>query len=235
MAATSPGRGEPVTLRDGTAVLVRPLTPEDEPLLLAGFERFGAESRYQRFLGAKAGLTARDLAFLSELDHRDREALGALDPATGEGLGVARYVRHPDDRELAEAAVAVVDAWQGRGLGRVLLERLADRATANGITRFSATLLTSNRTMLHLFERLGKVQVRPDSGSVLEIDVELPVHREQLAEALGAAGAGLVAAWLDLGAWATGQAGGAPNRGEGEPAAPRTRSQPLGHRGGGTQ
>jgi L-amino acid N-acyltransferase YncA len=112
---------------------------------------------------------------LTEIDHVDHEAIGALDPRTGAGLGVARYLRNPHRPDTAEAAVAVVDEWQGRGLGGVLLRRLCRRAKANGIDTFTASLLTDNRSMLRLFERLGRVSVRELDGPAMEIDVELPV------------------------------------------------------------
>jgi GNAT superfamily N-acetyltransferase len=69
------------------------------------------------------------------VDHHDHEAIIALDPLTGEGVGVARYVRAGADPEVAEVAVTVVDDWQGRGLGRALLERLAARARREGVRR----------------------------------------------------------------------------------------------------
>jgi RimJ/RimL family protein N-acetyltransferase len=175
---------ELVRLRDGSMVGVRPVRPEDEPLFARGWERFGEESRYKRFLGLKPRLTQRDLAFFTQLDHVDHEALGALDPETGEGLGVARYVRNPDRPDSAEVAVAVIDAWQGRGLGGALLRRLCRRALENGVTTFTASLLTDNRAMLHLFERLGTVRVRRADGPSMDIDVELPVSD---ASALGVA------------------------------------------------
>jgi GNAT superfamily N-acetyltransferase len=126
-------------------------------------------------MGYKAALTPQELEFFTEIDHVDHEALGAIDPRTGEGLGVARYLRNRDRPTSAEAAVAVVDAWQGRGLGGALLKRLCRRATANGIDTFTASLLTGNRSMLRLFERLGAVRTRGFDSGVLEIDVELGV------------------------------------------------------------
>jgi GNAT superfamily N-acetyltransferase len=173
--AATPAPGEIVDLPDGSEVVVRPVRPEDRPLFLAGWERFGEESRYRRFMGHKARLTARDLDFFTDLDHVDHEAIGATLLRGGAGLGVARYMRLEGRPDVAEAAVAVIDAWQGRGLGGVLLRRLCRRATANGIRAFSASLLTGNRGMLHLFERLGTVSVRGLDSGIIEIDVELPV------------------------------------------------------------
>jgi GNAT superfamily N-acetyltransferase len=173
--AGEPARGDLVELPDGSEVLIRPVGPGDKELFTAGWERFGEESRYRRFMGHKAALTRRELEFFTELDHVDHEALGAIAPRTREGLGVARYLRNPGRPETAEAAVAVIDAWQGRGLGGVLLRRLCRRASANGIHTFTASLLTGNRSMLHLFGRLGTVETRALEGGVMEIDVSLPV------------------------------------------------------------
>jgi GNAT superfamily N-acetyltransferase len=167
--------GELVTLRDGMEVLIRSVRPEDKPLFAASWERFGEASRYRRFMGAKARLTTRELAFFTEIDHIDHEALGALDHATGDGLGVARYVRDRNRPHTAEAAVSVIDAMQGRGLGGALLRRLRDRATRNGIDVFTARLFTTNESMLRLFEKLGTVTVIDRSGPEAEIDVELRV------------------------------------------------------------
>jgi L-amino acid N-acyltransferase YncA len=72
--------------------------------------------------------------------------------------------------------VAVVDDWQGRGLGGLLLRRLSAHARANGIKTFTASLLTDNRSMLRAFERLGRVELRATDGPTMEIDVELPVE-----------------------------------------------------------
>jgi GNAT superfamily N-acetyltransferase len=190
-AARQPATGENVRLRDGSLVLVRPVRPDDKPLFVAGFERLGEESRYLRFMGYKQALSLRDLEFFTELDHADHDAIGALDPRTGEGLGVARALRLPEDPESAEAAVVVIDEWQGRGLGRALLSRLAERARERGIRRFCATVLTENRAMLALFRRLGDVEVLNQEGNAVEIDVSLPVDdRARLGEALRAAARG---------------------------------------------
>ena len=166
---------EHVTLKDGSEVIVRQVRAEDKPLFVAGWERFGEESRYKRFMGHKRRLTMDELVRFTELDHVDHEAIGALDPETGEGLGVARYMRDARRPHAAEAAVSVIDAMQGCGLGGILLTRLTYRAAQNGIRLFTASLLTGNHSMLRLFEKLGTVRVTSRSGAESEIDVELPL------------------------------------------------------------
>ena len=167
--------GDVVRLRDGGEVLVRAVQPADKPLFARGWERFSDESRYRRFMGSKGKLTTSELSFFTELDHIDHEALGAIDPETGEGLAVARYVRDPERPHAAEAAVSVIDAMQGRGLGSLLLSRLCHRAAQNGIRTFTAGLLTTNHSMLRLFEKLGEVRVTGRNGPEIHIDVELRV------------------------------------------------------------
>ena len=72
------------------------------------------------------------VTYLTEIDHHDHEAIIALEEESGEGIGVARYVRNPTHPETAEVAVTVIDEWQGRGLGTLLLEVLGQRARAEG-------------------------------------------------------------------------------------------------------
>ena len=184
--------GEYVLLADGSEALVRAVRPEDKPLFVAGWSRLSDESVYRRFLQARSSLSVSELAFFTEIDHVDHEAIGALDPASGEGVGVARYVRETERPHAAEAAVIVVDTWQHRGLGGKLLRRLCARATENRIRIFTASLLASNEAMLTLFERLGEVTVTRQNGPTLEIGVDLPVEYETLEHTLREAAAGHV-------------------------------------------
>jgi RimJ/RimL family protein N-acetyltransferase len=168
--------------------------PEDKPLFVAGWERFGEESRYERFMGAKQKLTTRELAFFTELDQDEHAAIGAIEPSSGEGLGVARYVREPGRGGAAEAAVAVIDAWQGRGLGGVLLRRLCRQAADHGIVCFTATLFTANVAMMRAFQRLGTVRMRDVGAGSMTIDIELPVSGPGMRAALRSAATGHVGA-----------------------------------------
>ena len=137
--------GEHVLLRDGSEVLIRAVRPEDKPLFVAGWAHLSEQSVYRRFLAPRDPLSVDELAFFTEIDHVDHEAIGALAGETREGVGVARYVRDRERPHVAEAAVTVVDAWQGRGLGGKLLRRLTARATENRIRVFSAVAVRGER------------------------------------------------------------------------------------------
>jgi GNAT superfamily N-acetyltransferase len=170
--------GEPpkppqVMLRDETTVLVRPVQPGDKDLIRAGFDRLSDQSRYRRFLTPTSELGQPMLRYLTEVDHHDHEALVAVDPDSGEGVGIARFVR-TGPRNNAEVAVTVVDQWQGRGLGTILLELLAERAREDGIETFSALTLTTNTEMLDLLRRLGSTRVIERKGSCIEVEEDLP-------------------------------------------------------------
>jgi nucleotide-binding universal stress UspA family protein/GNAT superfamily N-acetyltransferase len=187
--------GEEVRLQGGERVLIRQVRPGDKPLLVGGFERLSAESRYRRFLAHMSELSDEELAYLTEVDHSSHEALGALEPESGEGLGIARYIRSEEDPERAEVAVAVVDDWQNRGLGRALLERLSDRAREEGISRFSAVVQADNQRALALLEQLGRSERSSGEGEV-ELDIALPSEGglgSELATALRAAAASIFA------------------------------------------
>jgi RimJ/RimL family protein N-acetyltransferase len=172
----TPPRALPVTtnevrLDDGARLAIRPVQPDDKPLLADAFSQLSDESRYRRFFTPLRDLDPERLAYLTELDHHDHEALLALDAPDGACVGVARFVRVAP--EVAEPAVVVADQWQHRGLGTALLERLAHRARAEGITRFSAIVLAQNRDAIRLLERLGDA-TREDDGDVLHFDIALP-------------------------------------------------------------
>jgi nucleotide-binding universal stress UspA family protein/L-amino acid N-acyltransferase YncA len=185
-------RQRTITLQDGARVTLRPITPADKPLLAASFERLSEESRYRRFFTSMTKLSAAQLDYLVDVDHHDHEAIVAVDPDSGEGLAVARYIRSKEDAEAAEVAVTVVDDWQGRGLGRALLDRLTYRARREDVRRFTALVQSDNRASLGLLAGIGDTTRRYDSG-VVELGIELPPQRgmgAQLKKALRAAAAG---------------------------------------------
>src|SRR5918999_518767 len=127
-------------LRDGARIEIRPIRPDDREELADGLRRMSPESRYRRFFSAIDRLSDAQLRYLTEVDHRDHEALVARDPEEERGIGVARFVRSETDPELAEVAVAVADDWHSRGVGSALLARLSERARDEGIRRFGAEI-----------------------------------------------------------------------------------------------
>jgi RimJ/RimL family protein N-acetyltransferase len=166
---------EEVRLAGGLAVQVRPIESGDKRLLAEGFERLSPETRYRRFFAPMERLSEQDLRYLTEVDHHDHEAMVALDPDSGQLVGVARYVRSEEPDE-AEVAVVVGDPWHGNGVATALLERLAVRAREEGIDHFVALVLSDNEEVLGLFRSLaqGSSSVRRSASGNVEIVIDLP-------------------------------------------------------------
>jgi RimJ/RimL family protein N-acetyltransferase len=169
---------ERVVLRDGTAVRLRLLAPEDKALLRKGFERLSSESRYARFLVPKVTLSTEELRYLTEIDQEDHFALGAVredgdghgDPI---GLGIARFIR--TGPTSAEAAIAVSDEVQGQGLGRLMFLRLVAAAAERGIDRFHCEVLCHNASMKELIRGIAPDYAVEVSSGVMSIEFALPV------------------------------------------------------------
>jgi nucleotide-binding universal stress UspA family protein len=185
-----------ITLRDQAPAVVRPISSRDRARLADAFARLSERSRYRRFLSPMRALSDEMLDHLTDVDHRDHEALVAIDPSTDRLVGVARYVRSDADPGAAEVAVTVADDWQGRGLGKALLEQLKERAWREGVRRFSALALAENRGALALLSSLGEVE-RHAGGPEVQLVIELherPGLGVSLARALREAAAGSLVA-----------------------------------------
>src|SRR3954452_11467383 len=123
-----------LTLLDGTPVFVRPIVPEDKPLLVEGLKLMSPETAMKRFLTPKVTFTAAELRYLTEVDQHDHIAFVAVDARrAGPLTAVARSVRTAPD--TAELAVVVGDPWQGLGLGRRLVRLVTDAAAREGVSR----------------------------------------------------------------------------------------------------
>jgi GNAT superfamily N-acetyltransferase len=161
-----------MTLADGARLRVRPIDPADRGPLADAFERLSERSRQQRFLGPKPRLSARELQYLTDVDHVTHEALVAIDEASGHIVGVGRYATEGGAGTVADMALAVDDAWQRRGIGRALAMRLVERARANGMTRLTGTTLSDNLGARSLLDRLG-FRLRGAGGGVLELELDV--------------------------------------------------------------
>ena len=152
-----------LTLPGGASFTVRPIRPDDKAALTDFFERLSPESRRRRFLGPKPRLTARDLAFLTEVDGCRHVAVVAVD-AHDAIVAVARYAAWLDRPGHAELAVAVADAWHGRGLGSALTEALLAHARGTQIVALTGSTFSENTPAKALLRRLGFTRVGAASG-----------------------------------------------------------------------
>ena len=179
-------------LADGSTIFIRPIEAGDKGAIESGFELLSQESRYRRFFAPLERLSARDLAYLTEVDHHDHEALIAHS-AERAPVGVARYVRG-NERDKAEVAVAVVDGWHRRGVATALLRRLVERARAEGIDTFTATVLADNRRALDLMSSLGDAHTVSSEDTSIELEIELPQEGigKRLRDALREAASGML-------------------------------------------
>jgi acetyltransferase len=195
-----------VTLDDGTRLRLRLGTPADRAALVAGFERLSPASRLHRFFTAMPHLAPHFLDRLLDLDPDRQVAIAAQDlgrraeagdPQDGLGVGVARYIVDADDPTRAEAAVAVVDAYQRRGIGRLLLEALVAHAASRGVRTFTAHVRTDNEAMRTLLRELGaRPRTDPDERALMHLEVPVAtadLSRSRLHALLRRAAAGSAA------------------------------------------
>ncbi len=189
MAVTYPEAWEAdVVLRDGGTCHLRPIRSDDAAGLIAFHSRLSATTVYYRFFAPYPRLSDRDVERFTHVDYRDRAALVAT---IGDAIiGVVRYDRVADAE--AEVAFVIEDEHQGRGLGTIFLEHIAQAARERGIRRFVAEVLPENARMLEVFEHAGyTAETSRDEGFIaLSFDITPTVSslavthaREQRAEA----------------------------------------------------
>jgi RimJ/RimL family protein N-acetyltransferase len=155
------------------ALAIRQLQASDRRALVFAFEHLSEHSRFLRFFAPKPVLSSRDLSRLLSIDHWHHEALIAFSPPPRAPIAIARYIRLEDDFEAAEVAIAVVDAWQHRGVGIALLAALTERARAAGIRRFHMSMLRENVAARALARKLAPptqpAAVFAAAGNVVEL------------------------------------------------------------------
>ena len=167
-----------ITLRSGHRVSVRAVRPDDGPGLAEAYGQLSQTSRYRRFFTGKPHLSEQSLAYFTDVDHHDHEAVVAVVPGSGQLVGVARYIRIPGQPDQAEVAITVLDSWQRRGLGTVLLRELAQRAAEEGIRYFVADILAENQPMVTLAQRLGDAEIT-GHGDTVSARIDLTAATEK--------------------------------------------------------
>ena len=149
---------EPLTLRDGRTVLLRPILPEDAALLQEGFSRLSTESVYMRFLETANALSDEQARRMAAVDYHDQMAfVGEIEEQGHKRLVVsARYSVIPDHTpRAAEVAIVVRDDYQSNGIGKAVMDRLIRYAAEHGVKMFTGTMHTSNQRILNFIARSG--------------------------------------------------------------------------------
>jgi acyl-CoA synthetase (NDP forming)/RimJ/RimL family protein N-acetyltransferase len=158
-----------VVLSDGATAHLRPIRPDDADRLVEFYGRVSDDSKYFRFFAPYPTLSPRDVETFTQVDHTDRVALIVL---TGdEMIAVGRYERI--DAGQAEVAFLVEDDHQGRGVGSVLLEHLAQAARERGIGRFVAEVLPHNHKMITVFSEAGYTIASRLTDGIVHVEFEI--------------------------------------------------------------
>jgi RimJ/RimL family protein N-acetyltransferase len=142
-------------LRDGSQVEIRALQREDEADMLAAIERTSAQSLQRRFFVMKRHFSEKERAFFMDVDFKNHVAIVALAEEAGCKVivGGGRYIVFEPGR--AEMAFVVIDAWQGRGIGSILMRHLVKIASASGLQELTAEVLPENAAMIKVFGKFG--------------------------------------------------------------------------------
>ena len=159
------------TLKDGTVVHLRPIRPDDAPRLVALFDRLSQHTAYQRFFSVLKRLPPAYAKIFANVDYQQRLAIVAErdTPADPELIGVGRY-EPTDTPGMVEVAFVVQDAWQGQGLGSILLDAVSRAAVARGAQQFRAFVLGDNHRMLGLLARRTEITGRKLEEGVVSVE-----------------------------------------------------------------
>lgn len=157
-------------MRDGTPVLLRPMRPEDEPLVSDFLGKCSEETIYFRYFRLIKRWTHEMLIRFTQNDYDREIGLMALTQPPGPEvmLGVSRLVM-TTDRSSAEFAIIVADPWQGKGLGQKLMEGVIQIARENGVKRLHGDVLSQNQPMLEMVKQLGFTLKRDVEGGTYRV------------------------------------------------------------------
>jgi len=160
-------------LRDGRSVTIRALKPEDRSAMLSAVGRVSAQSLYRRFFGPKRGFTEKETDFFVNVDFVTHVALVAVVDEGGKDtiIGAGRYIVAEPGK--AELAFAIIDEYQGQGIGTALLRHLVLIARESGLQQLDAEVLQENVAMLTLFRKCGFVFKKGGGAGVVHVVLDL--------------------------------------------------------------
>lgn len=191
MDRVDPGarKGFLLTLDSGPRVFLGPVLPEDRWRLVDGLDQLSPASRYLRFFTGLKQFAPRQIRYFTHVDQVDHVAWGALDPSRPRwpGVALARFVRLQNEPDVAEFALVVVDAWQRRGLGTLLLAVLTIEARRRHIRLLRGLVLPENRPVCRWTAALGaRISTGPELCTI-ELCVAAEPPDTPQARRLGAA------------------------------------------------
>jgi len=160
-------------LKDGTPVLLRPMRPEDEPLVVELLDNCSDDTIYFRYFHLIKRWTHEMLIRFTQNDYDREIGLGAFGQPPGPEImmGVGRLVMTPE-RDRAEFAVIVADPWQGKGLGQKLIERVMEIAREMGVNLLYGDVLAANQPMLELVKKLGFRVSRGEGDDIRKVEMD---------------------------------------------------------------
>lgn len=165
--------GRDVALRNGETLRIRPIRPDDEPRLVALYDRLSHHTAYQRFFTVMRHLPRAWSHSFANVDYRRRLAVVAERKTVAgvELVGVGRYER-ADEEGMAEVAFLLEDGYQGQGLGSLLLDEVLRAGTERGVKRFRADVLGENHRMLRLLAHRTRILERTVEQGVVSVVFE---------------------------------------------------------------
>jgi acyl-CoA synthetase (NDP forming)/RimJ/RimL family protein N-acetyltransferase len=162
-----------VTARDGTAYRLRPMRAEDEPGLAQLGTRMTADDLRLRFFQPMRALSHDLAARLTQIDY-DREMAFALLPLEGEGLLAVVRMHRETRGDSAEFAITVRSDLKGRGIGRLMMERIIAYAASQGLKTLFGLVLAENKGMLHLARAVGfTARTEPGDATIVRVERDL--------------------------------------------------------------
>lgn len=178
MKINSREEGFELRLRDGSRARIRPVRAEDKMRIQCGMKLLSPESRYLRFFNDAATLSPELLQYLTEVDQQNHVAWIAVNPSLpGEpGMGIARFIRLPNNPHIGELALTIVDKFQGLGLGAALLNILLVRAEQLGLHTLRAVALPDNYRVIRWMRRLGASAALKDGLIEMDLKINLAVE-----------------------------------------------------------
>jgi acetyltransferase len=162
-------------LNDGTDIIIRPIRPEDAEIEQAFIRGLSPESKYFRFMNSIHELSLEMLVRFTQIDYHNEMALVAIKPGDQgeEEIGVARYITNPD-KKSCEFAIVVSDMMQGKGIARLLMQKLIEIARNRGLESMEGQVLANNHRMLELMTSLNfQINTDPEDSDIKEVVTRL--------------------------------------------------------------